>query len=214
MSVVEYVPAIGLRLRWSSRTSSRTSAGSLSRCDSRSRIRAASVSPVDAEAPTALITYAAAPRPWAATCASAAACPAARAANFAGSGNPRAAAFAAKAAHRASPMRTSPLTTRDIDGVARSGVAHPDPSAQDRDGSLPSGGAYLQKERLRAVDSRVRLPPQCDSRGRGAVTSICSDMRASNGLLVTEASFRISTLSKEAFEWHENEKTSHHHMAT
>jgi hypothetical protein len=48
-----------------------------------------SVSSADAEAPTALIAYAAAPRSSAATCA---------------------AAFAAKAARRASPMRTSPRT--------------------------------------------------------------------------------------------------------
>ena len=77
---------------------------------SRSRMRAASISPADAEAPTALIAYAAAPRSWAATCATAAACLAARAANLARSGNPRAAAFAAEAARRASPMRTSPRT--------------------------------------------------------------------------------------------------------
>src|SRR5215203_1241432 len=50
------------------------------------------VSPADTEAPTALIAFAAAPRSWAATCA---------------------AALATKAARRASPMPTSPLTTRD-----------------------------------------------------------------------------------------------------
>ena len=127
--------------------------GVFSRCDSRSRIRAASVSPADAEAPTALIAYAAAPRSWAATCASAAACPAARAANFTGSANPRAAAFAAKAARRASPMRTSPLTTRDRHRWRRGRVSRT-PIRLPR----TVQGTYLQKGRLRAVDSRVRLP--------------------------------------------------------
>jgi hypothetical protein len=87
---------------------SRTSAGILSRCQSRSRTRAASASLAKAEAKAALIAYAAAPRSWAATWATATACPAARAANFAGSGSPGAAAFATKAARCASRMRTSP----------------------------------------------------------------------------------------------------------
>jgi len=75
---------------------------------SRSRTRADSASLATAEAMAALIAYAAAPRSWAATWATATACPAARAANFAGSGSPRAAAFATKAARCASRMRTSP----------------------------------------------------------------------------------------------------------
>ena len=53
---------IALRRCWSSRTSSRTSAGILSRCQSRSRTRADSASLAKAEAKTALIAYAAAPR--------------------------------------------------------------------------------------------------------------------------------------------------------
>src|SRR5215203_7293577 len=58
---------IALRRCWSSRTSSRTSVGILSRCQSRSRTRADSASLAKAEAKTALIAYAAAPRSWAAT---------------------------------------------------------------------------------------------------------------------------------------------------
>jgi hypothetical protein len=84
------------------------SVGILSRCQSRSRTRADSASLAKAEAKTALIAYAAAPRSWAATWATATACPAARAANFAGSGSPCAAAFATNAAWCASRMRTSP----------------------------------------------------------------------------------------------------------
>ena len=82
--------------------------GILTRCQSRSRTRAASASLAKAEAMAALMAYAAAPRSWAATWATATACPAARAANFAESGSPRAAAFATKAARCASRMRTSP----------------------------------------------------------------------------------------------------------
>jgi hypothetical protein len=99
---------IALRRCRSSRTSSRTSVGILSRCQSRSRTRADSASLAKAEAKAALIAYAAAPRSWAATWATATACPAARAANFAGSGSPCAAAFATNAAWCASRMRTSP----------------------------------------------------------------------------------------------------------
>jgi hypothetical protein len=79
-----------------------------SRSQSRSRTRADFASLAKAEAKTALIAYAAAPRSWAATWATATACPAARAANFAGSGSPCAAAFATNAAWCASRMRTSP----------------------------------------------------------------------------------------------------------
>jgi hypothetical protein len=101
---------IALRRCWSLRTSSRTSVGIRSRCQSRSWTRADSASLAEAEATAALIAYAAAPRSWAATWATATACPAARAADFAGSGSPRAAAFATKrpdAHHACTPRHRS-----------------------------------------------------------------------------------------------------------
>lgn len=115
---------IALRRCWSSRTSSRTSMGILSRCQSRSRTRADSSSLAKAEATAALIAYAAAPRSWAATWATATACPAARAANFAESSSPRPAAFATKAARCASRMCTSPrIQERPISMASRGRVS-------------------------------------------------------------------------------------------
>lgn len=71
MSVVEYVPADPASTSLVIEDQFSNLRGGLSRCHSRSRMRAASVSPADAEAPTAL-PYAAAPGSWAATCATAA----------------------------------------------------------------------------------------------------------------------------------------------
>jgi hypothetical protein len=100
------------------------SVGILSRCQSRSRTRADSASLAKAEAKTALIAYAAALKSWAATWATATACPAARAANFAGSGSPCAAAFATNAAWCASRMRTSPrIHERPISIASRGWVS-------------------------------------------------------------------------------------------
>jgi hypothetical protein len=128
---------IGLRLRWSSRTSSRTSVGSLSRCDSRSPDACRLSLTGGRRGADALIAFAAAPRSWAATCA---------------------AASAAKAARRASPMPTSPLTTRDRHRWRRGRVSRTPIRLPRTVTAACRPGTYLQKGRLRAVDSRVRLP--------------------------------------------------------
>ena len=131
---------IGVRLRRSSRTSSRTSEGSLSRCDSRSGSVAASVSPATQSAggpnrvgrSTQIVGC---------RCASATACPAARAANFAGSDHPRAGAFAAKAAPRASAMRTWPRTHARPTSMASRGRVSRDCSLSKRCSTCSGHGA-------------------------------------------------------------------------
>ena len=173
---------IALRRCWSSRTSSRTSVGLLSRCQSRSRTRADSASLATAEATAALIAYAAAPRSWAATWAIATACPAAKAANFAGSGSPRAAAFATKVARSASRahLAADPGTT-DVDSVRRAGVARLLllEKAQDvfgaAGGPLPqaAGGARLSMFRRGHGDQSGSR-----SAGRIGMSSVFSSSRA------------------------------------